>query len=128
MNRFSIAATLAFGAIAALTGGCSGGQTRAAYQTMTGGDPRVGLTLIRQYNCGTCHIIPGVPNANGLVGPPLLFFSRRTFIAGELPNNTPNLVRWIRSPKSVEPGTAMPTLGLSDEQARSVAAYLYTLR
>jgi cytochrome c1 len=28
----------------------------------------------------------------------------------------------------VEPGTAMPTLGLTDQQARDAAAYLYTLQ
>jgi cytochrome c1 len=63
-----------------------------------------------------------------MVGPPLDFFSRRTMIAGELPNTPDNLVRWIENPPSVEAGTAMPKLGLSDEQARDVAAYLYTLR
>lgn len=73
-------------------------------------------------------MIPGVPNANGLVGPPLMFFERRTYIAGELPNTADNLVRWIMSPQSVEPGNAMPNLGLSEDEARSVAAYLYTLR
>jgi cytochrome c1 len=56
------------------------------------------------------------------VGPPLLWWSRRTFIAGELPNTPENLVRWIRDPQAVEPHTAMPTLGLSDAEARDVAA------
>jgi cytochrome c len=49
-------------------------------------------------------------------------------IAGELPNSPDNLVRWIKDPKAVEPGTAMPDLGLTDDEARDVAAYLYTLR
>mgnify|MGYP001544976079 CR=1 FL=1 len=84
--------------------------------------------MIEQYGCGSCHTIPGVRNARGLVGPPLLWWSRRTFIAGEVPNTPENLVHWIRSPRSVEAHTAMPTLGLSDQQARDVAAYLYTLR
>lgn len=63
-----------------------------------------------------------------MVGPPLLWFARRTFIAGELPNTPANLIRWVRNPPSVEPGTAMPVLGLDEQQARDVAAYLYTLR
>jgi cytochrome c1 len=58
----------------------------------------------------------------------LYFFSRRTYIAGELPNTVENLVRWVKDPPAVEPGTAMPKLGLSDQQALDVAAYLYTLR
>jgi cytochrome c1 len=58
----------------------------------------------------------------------LLFFSDRTFIAGEVPNTTENLIKWVRSPQSIEPNTAMPNLGLSEQEARDVAAYLYTLR
>ena len=84
--------------------------------------------MIVNYGCGSCHTIPGIRGANGLVGPPLFWFSRRTFIAGELPNTPQNLVHWVQAPKTVEPATAMPTLGLNDQQARDVAAYLYTLR
>ena len=36
--------------------------------------------------CGTCHMIPGIKDAQGLVGPPLIHWSRRTYIAGEAPN------------------------------------------
>jgi cytochrome c1 len=93
-----------------------------------GGDARRGARVIEEYGCGSCHTIPGVRNANGLVGPPLLWWSRRTFIAGEIPNNPENLVRWIRAPQSVEAATAMPAVGLSEQQARDAAAYLYTLR
>ncbi len=109
-------------------GGCRGGTTTEAYPTVTGGDWHRGAALIRSYNCGSCHMIPGISDAQGLVGPPLMMFGRRTFIAGELPNSPANLVHWIASPESVEPKTAMPNLGLSDQQARDVAAYLYTLR
>ena len=89
---------------------------------------RRGRAVIAQYDCGSCHTIPGVRGADGLVAPPLFWFSRRTFIAGELPNSPDNLARWIRAPRSVEPTTAMPALGLSEQQARDAAAYLYTLR
>jgi cytochrome c1 len=63
-----------------------------------------------------------------MVGPPLLSFSRRTMIAGELPNTQENLVRWIQHPRAVEPATAMPDLGLSEDQSYDISAYLYTLR
>ncbi len=66
--------------------------------------------------------------ATGLVGPPLTHFSRRTIIAGLLPNTPGNLIRWIRYPQSVVPGNAMPDAALSEAQTRDVAAYLYTLR
>ncbi len=119
---------LAVIAMLALWTGCVGGRATNVYAVYTGGDARHGAHLIAQYRCGACHTIPGIHNAHGLVGPPLMWWSRRTFIAGELPNKPENLVRWIMSPKSVEPGTAMPTLGLSEQDARDVAAYLYTLR
>lgn len=108
--------------------GCQGGQTTRSYSVAAIGDAAHGKQLIQGYGCGACHIVPGVHGAHGLVGPPLLYFSQRTMIAGELPNTPENLVRWIEHPRSVEPKTAMPDLGLSSDQAYDIAAYLYTLR
>lgn len=95
---------------------------------IAGGDPARGALLLSAFGCGTCHDNPGVDKAVGLVGPPLIHLVRRSYIAGELPNTGENLMRWIRSPRSVEPGTAMPDLGVSESDARHMAAYLYTLR
>jgi cytochrome c len=92
------------------------------------GYPERGARLIQQYGCGSCHTVPGVDRADGLVGPPLTRFGARSYIAGELPNNADNLRRWIQDPQSVEPGTAMPNLGVSETDARDIAAYLFTLR
>jgi cytochrome c2 len=107
---------------------CACGRERASRLPLaTGGDPRVGAQLIEGYSCGACHIIPGIRGADGNVGPPLNGIATRTFIAGHLPNNARNLEHWLRDPPAVVPGTAMPALGLSDQTARDVAAYLYTL-
>ena len=106
---------------------CRGGNSHDVYAVYTGGNWQAGKRLIVQYRCGACHMIPGVYNANGTVGPPLNWFARRTYIGGELPNSPENLVRWLLNPKAVEPGTAMPDLGLNEQQARDIAAYLYTL-
>jgi cytochrome c1 len=54
--------------------------------------------------------------------------ARRSFIGGELANTPANMVRWIEDPQTVEPNTAMPNLGLGEQSARDIAAYLYTLR
>jgi cytochrome c1 len=89
--------------------------------------PERGRAAIDAFGCGSCHMIPGVQGAVGLVGPPLTAWSRRTVIAGELPNTPQNLVRWIMRPQSIEPGTAMPNLGVGDADARAIAAYLATL-
>ncbi len=106
---------------------CVGGNEARAYHVNTGGTAARGMDVIRSKSCGSCHTIPGINGAHGLVGPPLVYFSRRTYIAGELPNKPENLVRWVMSPQSVEENTAMPNLGLNEQQARDIAAYLYTL-
>lgn len=108
--------------------GCSGGSTTRSYSVALNGNARQGKEVIQAYGCGACHIIPGIYDARGLVGPPLTYFGERTMIAGELPNVPSNLVRWVENPVSIEPHTAMPDLGLSETQAEDVAAYLYTLR
>jgi cytochrome c len=111
-----------------LLGGCRGGRYTPGAEVVPGGDPQAGAQLIESYHCGACHTIPGIRGADGLVGPPLTLFGRRTYVGGEVPNTPPNLIQWIMDPAAIEPGTAMPALGLSEQQARNVAAYLYTLR
>jgi cytochrome c2 len=110
--------------LAALLGACS--QTGGPRATPDG-DVREGRLTIQRAACGSCHIVPGVPNADGLAGPPLKHFANRTIIAGLLPNTPDNLVHWLRYPQSVAPGSVMPDVGLSEKQARDVAAYLRAL-
>ena len=95
---------------------------------VVGGDALRGAKLIRQFGCASCHMIPGIPGAHGNVGPPLTRFGDRAFVAGMLSNTPPNLVRWLRDPQGVIPGNAMPNMGVSDAEARDIAAYLYKLR
>ena len=102
-------------------------EAGARPRQVPGGDARRGARLIAQYGCGGCHTVPGVSGARGLVGPPLTAFGERAYIAGSLRNEPEALVRWIRFPQLVEPGTAMPDLGVTDAHARDIAAYLYTL-
>ena len=91
------------------------------------GDVAEGAVLIERAGCGSCHMIPGIDGADGLVGPPLIHWSRRVVIAGLLQNTPANLVTWLMAPQDVVPDNAMPDLGLSEEQARDIAAYLYTI-
>lgn len=128
MKRGRIIPMLLSLAMACLVCGCDAGKAKRPYTVSTIGNPEHGRELMRGYGCGACHIVPGVHDARGLVGPPLLYFSERTMIAGELPNTPENLAHWIQHPKSVEPKTAMPDLGLTEDQAYDIAAYLYTLR
>lgn len=91
------------------------------------GSVDLGRVAIRKYGCGSCHTIPGIKGADALVGPPLVHFRRRTFIAGQLKNTEANLRRWITDPQGVEPGTAMPDLDVTADDARNIAAYLESL-
>jgi cytochrome c1 len=51
----------------------------------------------------------------------------RSYVAGMLPNSPDNLRRWIMHPQEVKPKNAMPDVGVSEEEARHMTAYLYTL-
>lgn len=108
-----------------LAGACMHGEEEVRPET--GGNARRGEALMFTYGCGGCHIIPGVTNATGLVGPPLDRWAERQWIAGAIRNEPPHLVRWIVDPQAIEPGTAMPNLGVTVDEAGDMAAYLYTL-
>lgn len=95
---------------------------------LTGGDPRAGGRAIMKYGCGGCHEIAGIPAARGRVGPPLTGIAQRGYLAGRLSNNAPNMIGWIQHPQQIQPGTAMPNMGVTEEDARDIAAYLYTLQ
>ena len=120
---------IAFSLAVGMTCGCVGGRTlEKPAVPSTGGDALLGSQIMVQEKCGSCHTIPGIRGANGVFGPPLTSFGRRSFIAGNFPNDPDDLVHWIMSPTSMKPKTAMPDLGLSEQQARDVGAYLYTLQ
>lgn len=89
-----------------------------------------GRELITEYGCGTCHAIPGVRGANGLVGPPLTKYHWRVWVAGQhdMPNTIDNTTRWIVEPQRHDPSTDMPDLGVSEEHAHKIAQYLDSLR
>ncbi|MBX9753073.1 MAG: hypothetical protein K5Q68_26030 [Roseococcus sp.] len=104
---------------------CDGEE--AAPLRVVGGDPARGHGVILASGCGACHVIPGVRGAVSWVGPPLNEWSRRGYLAGRLPNSPDHLVAWLRDPQAISPGSAMPSLGLSEGEARDAAAYLFTL-
>ena len=95
---------------------------------LTGGDPDEGKKLIQAYGCGSCHVIPGIPGARNTVGPSLAEIGEQSFIAGVLQNTPDNMIRWIQDPQKVDSLSAMPNLGLTEGQARHVAAYLYKIQ
>jgi cytochrome c2 len=77
-----------------------------------------------QYGCPACHVIPHVPGAVGKVGPSLASVSERSYLAGSLPNTPENLEHWIMHPQNYQPRTAMPEMGVSEQDAHRIASFL----
>jgi mono/diheme cytochrome c family protein len=93
-------------------------RRRAVAIAMTAGDPTRAPMIFRRYGCGGCHAIPNVPGADGKVSGPLTDLRQRVYI-GE------NLVQWIVFPQRFSANSAMPATGISEAEARDLAAYLY---
>ncbi len=110
-----------------LLGGCSHPQS-SAERVVVGGDAEAGRRYIEEYGCGSCHAIPGVDGADSVVGPPLDNIGARRVLAGRLANTPQNMILWIMDPQEVEPGTAMPDMGVESDEARDIAAYLMEQR
>jgi cytochrome c len=93
----------------------------------TPGNPEVGRGYFATKGCTGCHSLEGFTGASGVEGPTLNNMTLRPTIAGETIQNTPdNLTRWIQDPPSLKPGTRMPNLGLTQQEARDLAAFLYS--
>jgi cytochrome c2 len=129
----SPAAVLGAAALALVVAGAAGygavtirdrQERYAAAAAVTGGDPALGPDLMIHYGCSKCHTIPGVREANGLVGPPLAGVSRRVYLGGSVVNGPEQMVRWILNPKAFDADTVMPATGITEPEARHVAAYL----
>jgi cytochrome c len=121
-------AALALFASAVLTSACVDQAARATAYGITGGDPQRGIAAVSKYGCGSCHTIAGNRSAHGLVGPPLTGIGNRMYVAGVLENTPDNIVRWIQHPKAVDDKTVMPDLGVTQQDATDIAAYLYSTR
>jgi mono/diheme cytochrome c family protein len=100
-------------------------QSEAVARALTAGEPSRAPDIIRRYGCSGCHTIPGIPGADGLVGASLSDIKRRVYVGGVAFNSPENLVRWIVSPQTFSEHSAMPATGISEAEARDVAAYLY---
>ncbi|WP_352879646.1 cytochrome c [Mesorhizobium sp. M1027] len=95
----------------------------------TGGVGARAIPIMMANGCAGCHTIAGVPGAQGMVGPRLdASLATRVYIGGVLSNNPRNMVRWIRAAREINPHTAMPSTRISEQEARDIAAYLYSMK
>jgi cytochrome c2 len=93
--------------------------------TVPNGDPDKGKQLIVSYGCFSCHAIGGIREAKGRVGPKLMDIQEQIYIGGVLPNSADSMISWIIHPQQFSPRSAMPDLGVSENQARDITAYLF---
>jgi len=91
------------------------------------GEAQAGREATKRYLCATCHSIPGLVSAEHQVGPPLNGIGTRSFIAGVVPNTPENMVRFLQNPQHIDPLSAMPAMGVTEQDARDIAAFLNTL-
>ncbi|WP_230533876.1 c-type cytochrome [Microvirga roseola] len=91
---------------------------------LVGADTERGKLALRLHGCTTCHVAPGVVGGNQRIGPTLVGFTSRRYVAGSLPNTPENAIHWIVSPQAITPDSAMPDMGVDYETARDIVAYL----
>jgi cytochrome c2 len=92
------------------------------------GDAARGKSVLAKYGCTSCHAIPGVQGPRGMVGPPLDHIASRQIIAGKYPNSPELMAKWMQDPQAMDPGNAMPNLGVTPQDARDITAFLFTLK
>jgi cytochrome c2 len=115
-----------FALLTAAASGCA--QRREARTEVEAGISR-GRSAVARYGCDACHAIDKpTPATTRINAATLDGIATRSYIAGVLPNTPANLARWIIQPRLIRPHTIMPALGVSETDARDIAAYLYSLK
>jgi cytochrome c oxidase subunit 2 len=96
-------------------------------------ETRAGRELFRSLACAGCHTVQNLTAGRFPGAPPLDGVASRPSIAGGVltmtdENRRDNFRRWIANPPAVKPGTAMPSLGLSEQQVNDITEFLLTLK
>ena len=94
---------------------CSGRDVALA-ESLTAGNVARGQQTFHRLGCGSCHHIDGDRSTQGHAGPALNEFALQSYLPGGLANEPAALKRWIRHPREVAPGTAMPDLGVGEAE------------
>jgi len=111
---------------AVLLAACDGPPDRTP--TLGDADVTRGRQLVTDKGCVACHRFPDVKWPRGGLGPSLEHFGRQGLIAGRLPNQPGVLMQFVRNAPDHLPGTAMPAIPMTDQEARDVTAYLLQLK
>lgn len=82
-----------------------------------------GEELFTRKGCIACHLLKGHPDAVGTMGPDL-----SKLYKAKPPVDRAALIAYLRDPQSQRPGTAKPSLWLTQAEAEAITAYLLTQR
>jgi cytochrome c oxidase subunit II len=100
-------------------------QQPGAPNAAQGNQYAAGEKLFTAKGCVACHSLYAVNAPKGMVGPNLANVGARSHIAaGTLKNTDENLAHWIRDPQGIKKGVLMPNLGVSEADAKTLAAFL----
>ena len=84
-----------------------------------------GERLFTTKGCIGCHSLQAVNAPKGMVGPNLANIGARSYIAaGTLKNTDENLAHWVRDPQGIKKGVLMPNLGINENEAKALVAFL----
>ncbi|MHB8618398.1 MAG: c-type cytochrome [Chloroflexota bacterium] len=84
------------------------------------GDAAAGKQVFMTKGCSGCHTIDGL--STGTVGPNLTHIATQPY--GKFPNTPQFIKQWVNDPALAKPGTAMPKLGLTDQELNNVVTFL----
>ena len=104
-------------------------EAKVRAERFTSEETKRGRELFRQLACAGCHTVQGLTGGKFPGAPELTHVASKPSIVGGLltPVNEENLRRWISNPPAVKPGTAMPNLGLSEQQVNDLVQFLLVL-
>ena len=87
-----------------------------------------GKSLFISKACTGCHVIKGIPEAQGKVGPELTYQASNVQIMGVVANTEENLKKYLKDPVKLKPGISMPNQHLTDSEIDALVAFLRTLK
>lgn len=80
------------------------------------------------HQCAACHTVRGT-DATGDHAPDLTHLGSRRLIAAGLLTNTPeHVMDWVQHAQELKPGSRMPSIALTPEEAAALSNYLSTLK